>query len=233
RRRPARAAALHVAASHDPRRRRARLPTRRVAARCRAPQLRVVALRSRRILCGRMKVSILIAAHKPGAQIADALASARAHVHAEWELMVIDRSPPNENAAVVNDFAREVHARIEYEPLEEGAGSAAARNRLLELATGDAVAFLEPGDTWAPRHLATAVQFLSTDADVVVSDIRFFDRNSGHVVGECAMPAQLATNPIRALFGRETIASPSCVVVRRNIAERVNAFDPRYRVGEA
>ena len=176
-----------------------------------------------------MKISALIAANKSGATLTNALASVRIQTTAACELLIVDYGPPDETEEIVKGYA--VSAPVHYERLPEGT-SPAARNRLIELATGDAVAFLEPADAWTARHLQNAEQHLA-NADLAVSDIRLFDRRNGRPLNEVAPPPQLATNPTRALFTRETILSPSSVVFRRELARRAGGFDPHFRVGAA
>jgi glycosyltransferase involved in cell wall biosynthesis len=180
-----------------------------------------------------MKVSILITAHKAATYLVDALASIRAQVHTDWELIVVEHGPPDSTREVIRDFGVIARRPVHHDSLGENGSAAAARNRLLELATGDPVAFLEPTDAWTPRHLANALQHLAPGVDLVVSDVRFVDRKSGRTLSEFPAPAQLFTNSTRTLFSREAIVSPSCVVFRRGIVERAGGFDARFRAGEA
>jgi glycosyltransferase involved in cell wall biosynthesis len=176
-----------------------------------------------------MKISVLIAANNAGAQIANTLASVRSQSHTEWEIIVVDYGPADATEETVRNFGFVARRAVHYEKLAETANVAQARNRLLELATGDAVSFLDPHDTWTQRHLGAAEQQLSAGADLVVSDIRFVDRKTGRTLTELAPPSQLFTNPIRALFARDVIGSISCVTFRPSLADRVGAFDDRFK----
>lgn len=179
-----------------------------------------------------MKISVLIAAEKAGDQIAGALASVRAQAHPTWEVLVVDCGPTDGTEQIVRDFGSTAEHPVLYDRLPENTGIATARNRLLALATGDPVAFLDPNDIWMPRHLANAAQQFNGTVDVVVSDIRFVDQKTTRHLGDVSIPAQLITNPARALFARDAIGSVSCVTFRRALAERAGNFDERFRVGE-
>lgn len=179
-----------------------------------------------------MKISVLIAIDGGGAFVADALSSLRAQIHADWELIVTECGPRESTEQVVHDFSVISRQPVHFSRLTDKHTVAAARNRLLELATGDWVAFLEPNDTWTPQHLTNAVPHLSEGADVVVSDVRVFDPRPGGGETETTAPPPLSTNPIRTLFTNDAIPEISSVVFRREVGERAGKFDERFTVGE-
>lgn len=92
-------------------------------------------------------------------------------------------------------------------------GLAAARNEALAAATGEVVAFLDADDTWHPDKLERQLHALSTEpaADVV----------SCHL--------------IKAGVGIEVVSpqpalTPSGCLFRREVFQRVGAFDTRYTI---
>lgn len=178
-----------------------------------------------------MKISVVVAACRPSGPMAQALASVAGQEHADWELFVTDEGPPNDNAELIRHFGRSSGRPVHYEHVGESQGLAAARNRLLRLATGEAVAFHDPGDTWTPRHLANALQQLESGADVVVSDVRLTTRTSARG-SDVTPPSQLTTNPTRALFAHDAIPWISAVVIRRTVSRRVGEFDTRFHIAE-
>lgn len=179
-----------------------------------------------------MTISVLIAAHQSGARLAAALDGIRNQTHQSWELIVVDHGPADETPAILTEFKQTSARPVRYEHLPEEP-MAVVRNRLLELAEGDAVAFLNPEDVWSPRHLADIAHHLSTEIDVVISDVRLVDRKSGRPLGDAGVPAQLITQPIRTLFSRDPIASLSAASFRRALAGMVGGFDPSFRIREA
>lgn len=179
-----------------------------------------------------MKISVLIAAHLAGARIASALASVRSQTHLDWEILVVDYGPGDATEEAVRNFGFVARRAVHYEKTAD-ITIAEARNRLLELATGDAVAFLEATDTWTQRHMETAEEHLTVGADLVISDIQFIDRKNGRALNEQSPPAQLFKNPTRALYTREAIGAISSVTFRRSLVERVGLFDVKFRASEA
>lgn len=179
-----------------------------------------------------MKVSVLVAAHRHGPQMREALASVRAQTHSDWDLIVVEHDSADETRKIVGDFGAAEHRHVHYLNLGETHGPASVRNRLIELATSEWAAFLDPTDRWTPGHLADVVAEAEGDAGVVASDVRFVDRATGRTVGEVAVPAQLPENSIRALFKRNFLPVPSAVAFRRDLATRAGPFDPRFSSGE-
>ncbi len=178
-----------------------------------------------------MKISVLIASHRDAPHLPEALASIAAQVHSDWELFVVEYEGRDEAEALVRQFSAG-RAGVQYEYLPAAHVAAVARNRLLDLATGEAVAFLDAADVWAPRHLAIAAQQLGAGADVVVSDVRIVDLRTGRPVNDFVIPPQVSTSSTRTLFSRDAIPSTSCVVIRRQLITDIGRFDPRFRSGE-
>lgn len=192
----------------------------------------MVAVRSRRLLDRGMKISVLVAAHQSGPQMVAALATVRAQSHTDWELVVCEYDSADETQVTVRSFAAAAQKPVHYLNLGENHGPASARNRLMELATSDWVAFLDPTDRWSPQHLENAASLLAGEADIVASDVRLVDRASGRSIGSLTVPEQLILNPTRTLFTRDALAVSSSVAFRRNVALRVGPFDARFRAQE-
>lgn len=179
-----------------------------------------------------MKISVLIAAYRAARFIPTALACVRAQTHADWELIVVEDGSRDETAALVDAFASGGPQSVRYENLGSNHGVSAVRNRLLALASGEAVAWLDADDVWTPDHLANAVALLSEQADLVVSSVTPFDLATGREFETVNPPTALLTQPARTLFSRSVIVTCSCVVLRRAMALRVGEFDSRFRIGE-
>jgi glycosyltransferase involved in cell wall biosynthesis len=82
----------------------------------------------------------------------------------------------------VHDFAHRAPQRIRYE-FQDNQGAYAARNRGLDLATGEYVAFFDSDDEWLPHHLAACVQCLEDNGEVdwVFAAWREVDASDGRV----------------------------------------------------
>lgn len=180
-----------------------------------------------------MTFSVLIAAYRADRFIGDALASVAAQTHRDWELIVVEDGSRDATEASVRAFAATAAPRpVRYANLGENRGVAAARNRLLELAAGEAVAFLDADDRWRPDHLAGLAAALDPGPALAVSALERWDGDADHTLGvHRPTPAQLRA-PYRALFSRSFIETSSCVALPRATLARVGRFDETLRIGE-
>ena len=183
-------------------------------------------------MAARVKFSVLIPAFNAGSFLSTALGSLRAQEHEDWELIVVEDGSHDDTEAVVRAFAAAESRPVHYENLGVNRGVAAARNRLLELAGGDALAFLDADDRWTPRHLLRARETLEAGADLAVARLQLFDLAAGRDLETYAPPAAFFADPVRGLFERSAIMTSSSVALRRELAARAGRFDEAFCVGE-
>jgi glycosyltransferase involved in cell wall biosynthesis len=111
--------------------------------------------------------SVIIATYNNAPTLARAIASVLAQTHAAHEIIVIDDGSTDHTAEVVQPFGD----RIVYVH-QPNAGVAAARNKGVEIATGNWLAFLDADDEFTPERLALHADWIRVepDLDFVVSD---------------------------------------------------------------
>jgi GT2 family glycosyltransferase len=168
-------------------------------------------------------VSILIPTRDRPAFLLEALECVRRQTHPEVELILVrDGGPP------LSEAARALMDRMEFpatvvEHDGDAEGVARARNRGLERAHGDAIAFLDDDDLWDSDHVAALAGALNRDpaADVVYSDA---------VVLETGTDATrtLARDFDAGLFVRDGFIPPSAMAARRAAFERFGGFDEAF-----
>lgn len=108
-------------------------------------------------------VSILIPCFNAERWIAPAIESALAQSWPEKEVVVMDDGSTDGSLAVIKGFGD----RIRWETGPNRGGNV-ARNRLLELARGDWLQYLDADDYLLPGKIAKEVQFLSGHADAEI-----------------------------------------------------------------
>lgn len=110
------------------------------------------------------RISVGIPLYNRRALIGPAITSALAQEHPPFEIIVVDDGSTDGSGEVVQALAR-THPRVRY-LRQDNAGSAAARNRLLEEFEGDWIAFLDSDDQWTPQKLSAAVELMRADRAV-------------------------------------------------------------------
>lgn len=105
------------------------------------------------------KISIIMPSFNSGVFINDSIKSTIAQTYKNWELIIIDDCSTDNTKKVVEDLIED-DKRIKYIRLDQNSGAAVARNKGVELATGDYLAFLDSDDVWLPNKLEKQLKFM-------------------------------------------------------------------------
>jgi len=106
-------------------------------------------------------VSVVIPLYNKGPYIARALNSVLAQIFQDFEVIVVDDGSTDNGAEVVRGF-RDPRVRLIQ---QENQGVSAARNRGIEEARAELVAFLDADDEWLPEFLDTVLRLRSKYPD--------------------------------------------------------------------
>ncbi len=130
-----------------------------------------------RILNNRPAVTVIIPLYNCRAYVLDTLRSVADQTFPSFEAICVDDGSTDGSADVVAEFVR-TDPRFTL-VRQENRGAAAARNRGLELARGEYVAFLDADDLWCPDFLRkTFLRAKSQDLDIVMTRyLRFRDED--------------------------------------------------------
>ena len=128
-----------------------------------------------------MLVSILIPCFNAESWVAQAIQSALAQTWSEKEVIVVDDGSKDGSLEVIKSFGSRVH--WETGP---NRGGNVARNRLLELARGQWLQYLDADDYLLPPKIERQMGFLRNhpDCDVVYSPVLFVHCSKGRVEHE-------------------------------------------------
>jgi glycosyltransferase involved in cell wall biosynthesis len=153
---------------------------------------------------------------------------------------VFDQSLTPLEVIVVDDGSRDgtpdyVHGlgdRVRYFRHERNKGVSAARNRGLDVAQGDYIAWLDADDLWEPDFLAVTLARLESEPgiDGVYTGCAHIDTHGKPLYqsGQTVVPP---SGLYAALIEGNFIATPA-VVVRRNCYENAGYFDPQLGICE-
>jgi len=102
-----------------------------------------------------VRVSVIVPLFNKAPYIERALSSVAAQTYRDFELIVVDDGSTDEGPRIVEAFTDLPIHLIR----QENAGPGAARNRGLELAQGELVAFLDADDEWLSNYLRRAFAY--------------------------------------------------------------------------
>jgi glycosyltransferase involved in cell wall biosynthesis len=112
------------------------------------------------------KISILIPCYNAERWVGQAIESALAQTWPNKEVIVVDDGSTDGSRAVIESFGNTI--RHEFGP---NRGGNPCRNRLLELASGEWVQFLDADDELLPGKIETQLKHASRDIDVVYGGV--------------------------------------------------------------
>lgn len=104
-------------------------------------------------------VSIVMPAFNSEKHIAESIESVMAQTYKDWELLIVDDCSTDNTCEVIKRYLH-TDDRVIYTKLNENSGPAAARNKGIEIARGDYIAFLDSDDLWLPEKLEKQIRFM-------------------------------------------------------------------------
>lgn len=91
------------------------------------------------------------------------------------EIIVVDDCSTDNTAAIINKMA-DKYRQIKYYRLEQNSGAAVARNKGIELAQGQFIAFIDSDDIWKPEKLERQISVVKNQkAEFVFTAIEIID----------------------------------------------------------
>ncbi len=114
---------------------------------------------------GAPRVTVLLAAYNAAGTLPTALRSLQAQTWSNLEILVLDDASPDDTAAVAERFAA-ADPRIRVVRMPQNGGAYVARNRGLDLATGDFVTIHDADDWSHPLKIEIQARLLAGEPDL-------------------------------------------------------------------
>ena len=187
-------------------------------------------------------ISVVIPTFNRAKQAQDALKSVLAQTYSDFEVIVVDDGSTDETSEVIpkliSSAARGKRVRYFFQPNQ---GQSAARNKGIEEAGGEWIAFLDSDDVWLPEKLewqVRAIEQFKHMCCACITDARLVDnvgldktafRESGKQYQEMlGMESEAIANLVRC---RDPFWV-STLLVRTDVVKQIGWFDPRLRYAE-
>lgn len=178
-------------------------------------------------------VSVVIPLYNKGSYIARALNSVLAQTFRDFEVIVVDDGSTDDGAAIVKGFGDPRIRLIQ----QENQGVSAARNRGIEVARAELIAFLDADDEWLPGFLETIVHLRRKFPEAGVYATAFYthSRKRSNLLNLKAIPSKPWEGPIPRYFLTATYKEPissSSVCIPRSVFDNIGMFIERVWWGE-
>ena len=108
-------------------------------------------------------VSIITPNYNCARFIAQTIESVLAQTHTDWEMLIVDDCSTDGSYEIALEYAAR-DPRIKVMRNERNSGAAVSRNRALDAAQGEYIAFLDSDDLWEPCKLERQIAFMSQNA---------------------------------------------------------------------
>ena len=169
-----------------------------------------------------MLVSVIIPLYNTEKYIEACLASVLGQTHRNLDVIVVDDGSTDSGAAIAEGIADE-RVRVDR---GSNRGVAAARNRGLDLAKGEVVAFLDADDLWYPDKLSEQISILQSDRDVVAVGAVFqYLSGNGRLFGRAGEGVRDAASQERLKRGQLMPFPISSLITRTDAVRDAGGFD--------
>jgi teichuronic acid biosynthesis glycosyltransferase TuaG len=143
-----------------------------------------------------------------------AISSDLAQTHKDWELIVIDDGSTDKTVAILSELAA-TDSRIRFLQNENNKGVSYTRNRAVELAEGEWIAFLDSDDLWRENKLRVQLELAKEkDADIVYCSYAMMDERGCKRCDDFLVPRK---TDLKSMLVRSVI-SCSTVLLSRQVA---------------
>lgn len=108
-------------------------------------------------------VSVIVPIYNAEKYLADTLNSIFAQSYKSIEIVLVDDCSKDRSPEIISELQK-THSEIVYFLQEKNMGAGAARNKALELAKGQYVAFLDSDDIWMPDKISKQIDLMKRKA---------------------------------------------------------------------
>ena len=179
-------------------------------------------------------VSIIVPIFNSAKYLPECIESILDQNYPEFELLLIDDGSTDESGSICDQYAHKDSRILSFH--QKNAGVSAARNRGIEAARGEYVAFVDADDKVSPSYISDFFRF---SADLVIQGFTLLNQKSGESSDKCPSRTFSAQtfDEIGATFADAEICSttkgPCAKLYKIDIIHRYDIrFDSDYSYGE-
>lgn len=179
-------------------------------------------------------VSVVLPVHNREKLVRRAIESVLAQNMTDFELVVVDDCSADATAAVVEEYCTD--PRVQLDRCSENLGPAGARNRGVELSSGNYIAFQDSDDRWFPEKLTQQVSILKkmSDRQACYCGALYYAENQCYYIPRGAAfdlkRAEKGDLSGEVLYGNPT--TPQTLMVERHAFDAIGGFDTSLKINE-
>ncbi|QDP42227.1 glycosyltransferase family 2 protein [Radiobacillus deserti] len=157
-------------------------------------------------------VSIIMPAYNCETYIRDSIQSVLKQTYTNWELIIIDDGSMDGTISIIEEYSQ-VDDRVYFYNNERNQGVSATRNRGIELAKGEWIAFLDSDDLWDSLKLEKQLAYADkTGASFLFTGSAYIDENNRKYSGVFEVPRRVNYKSLL----KQNVISCSSVLIKRD-----------------
>lgn len=161
-------------------------------------------------------VSIIMPAYNSEKYIGKAIESVLAQTYNNWELIVIDDASTDNTLNILKSYRKD--PRVKLFQNKENMGVSATRNKGINMASGEWIAFLDSDDLWLPSKLEKQIKYAKlNNADFLFTGASFIDENGISYKGVFEIPSKVSFNDLK----KHNVISCSSVLIKKRFFESI------------
>ena len=164
-------------------------------------------------------VSVIIPTYNRSSLVLEAVESVFKQTFVDFELIVVDDGSIDGTAEALNQYKGQV-----VYSFQDNRGVSTARNLGIQMARGQWIAFLDSDDLWLPGKLDSQIQFFSQNPEALICQTEEIWIRNGRRFNPLKKH-QKYSGDIFVPSLRLCLVSPSAVMIKRDLFERVGYFD--------
>lgn len=170
-----------------------------------------------------MKVSVIIPLYNEEKYISECINSVIGQTHKNLEIIIVDDKSTDNSLKLLEQIKDK---RIKIIKLDKNSGVACARNKGVEVSTGDYICFLDSDDFWVKDKIEKQLKFIKNKA-FIYSDYMYTKAN-GENIKKAIVPKSLTYK--QAL--KNTCIFTSTVMFDMNKINKKDLYMPNLQIGE-
>jgi len=175
-------------------------------------------------------VSIILPVYNTARFLGAALQSALNQTYRDLEVIVVNDGSTDGSSEIINRMAA-LESRIKI-VTQENSGVAAARNRGIELATGEFIAPLDSDDLWHPEKISRQLEVMSKsdpDTALVYCWSKKVDESGAVVSNNCWPPFKVEGHVLPALSFLNIVGCGSVPMMRARHLRMVRGYSTKLK----
>ena len=169
-----------------------------------------------------MQVSVIIPTYNRAQRLGKAIDSVLVQSHQDFELIVVDDGSEDNTDELIENYNSDiVYIR------QENSGAAAARNRGIEKARYNLLAFLDSDDWFAENKLKTQIQAMNRNPSCLISHTNEIWYRNGQILNQ-KLKHRKSSGDIFAQSLELCAVGMSTIMIHKEIFDRYGFFDEGY-----